>query len=210
MILSISFFGETIGIIPYVLGLLITIILWFVLILKKGGRVLADKQSDIWDTIDSHLASQAFNATSKIEVTGTVESSKKDFKLPSLVISVDMSNKRFAFTRFVTDHLYTEFLDFSNIKSGEILVGGKSISTISSGVGTAAYGIGVGLGTSSSSTIVHSMEYRFTTNDVLNPFYTITIFERQVYESAPIYRHYFECASKLDMLVKSIIEKADV
>ena len=207
ILLSILFFGESIGVISYVLGLLITLILWFVLILKKGGQVLADKQSDVWDTIDSHLASQRFIPTSNIIVTGTVESSKKNLKLPSLVISVDMTNKRFAFTRFVTDHLFTEFLDFSSIIGGEILIGGRSTSTISSGVGSAAYGIGVGLGTSNSSTIIHSMEYRFIVNDVINPFYTITFFEREVYESAPIYRHYFECASKLDMLVKSIVEK---
>ena len=206
-ILSFLFFSELIGIIPYVLGLIATIVLWFVLLIKKGERILADKQSDIWDTIDSHLASKAFNPTSKIEVIGTVESSKKDFKLPSLVISVDMIGKRFAFTRFVSDHLHTEFLAFDNITGGEIIIGGKSSSTISSGVGSAAYGVGVGIGTSSSSTIIHSLEYRFAINDILNPFYTIGFFEREVCESAPIYRHYLECASKLDVLVKSIVEK---
>ena len=207
VLLSVLFFGEFIGTTAYIFGLLITIILWFALIIKKGGKILADRQSDVWDTIDSHLALQGFNSTSKIEVCGTVQSTKKDVKLPSLVISIDMNAKKLAFTKYDTDHLSTNFLEFSKITGGEILIGGKSTKTISSGIGGVHYGMAAGLGASNSSTVIHCMEYRFTINDVLNPFYTITIFEREVYESAPIYRHYFDVVSKLDALVKSIVEK---
>lgn len=209
VLLSVLLVYESIGMTAFVIVGTLTIIVYFIFIVKRSDRLLADKQSDVWDTIDSHLATQGFYSTSKIEVCGTVQSTKKDVKLPSLVISVDMNAKKFAFTKYDTGHLSTNFLEFGKITGGEILIGGKSTTTISSGMGGVRYGVTAGLGTSNSSNFVHSMEYRFTINDVLNPFYTIVIFDRDVCESAPIYRHYFEVASKLDVLVKSIVGKSE-
>lgn len=209
VVVSMLMFMGVIDVLTFSIGMAVIIVVWPVVLYKKGAQILADKQSDIWDTIDAHLKEQGFAPASKIEVCGEVESAKKPRKLPALIISVDMDSKRFAFTRYKDERLVTEFLAFDVIKNGEIMIGGKSNTTSGIAAGGARYGLAAGISTSETYSVVHSMEYRFTTTDVLNPFYMVTIFNREVYESAPIYRHYLDAISKLDIIVKSILEKKE-
>ena len=131
----------------------------------------------------------------------------KEVKGPSMIISVDMVENRFAFTKLNAEGLITEFLDFNRIKDGEVLIGKTKNSTITSGTVGTFGGVGAGLAESETTTMVYSMEYRFTLTDIVNPFYTITIFKGGLEKGGDRYRYFSEITSKLDVLVKSIVKQ---
>lgn len=206
VILSVLFFGQSIGMIAYLIGLLLTTVLWVNLIIIKGGNILSD-QYDFSDEIDLHLSAQGFSSTSRIKVYSNISSSVNKPNLPCLIISTDVNSRRLAFTKYEKNQFLTVFLEFQKIKGGKILIN-KDTETIDATHNVASEYLDI----YDYETVVRSIEYRFAIDDALNPDYTVKIFEGEVYESAPIYSHYRKVASNLDVLVKSILEenKADI
>ena len=189
-----------------IIGAVVVLIILICVISKKD----TDKKAVLWKSVDSHLKAQSFNPTSKIYVPQTYQNLNKEIKVPSMIISVDMVEKRFAFTKLNAEGFITELLDFNRIKGGEVLIGKTKNSTITSGsVGTFG-SVGAGLAGSETTTMVYSMEYRFILTDITNPFYTITIFKGGLEKGGDSYRYFSEITSKLDVLVKSIIENTNI
>ena len=185
------------------------------LIVKPITLMMAAKKQEaelslLWATLNNHLAKQDFNISSQMEV---VRIDKPDKRILNLHIAIDMENKKFLFTKAVkneTFELVSESLAFDTISGGEILVGGKSSSSSSFGTGVGqgtGFGsmVATGSGFSSSTTYVHSVEYKIKTTDMLHPIYNVAISYLPEEESSDTYKHYMDIAIRLDTIIQQIV-----
>lgn len=204
-------------VIPLV-ALVVLIVVIFIVLIKKGQNILSDEQMDAWDHLADELKKDNFTITSKIEVESKEYNKKRNVYVPELVISVDVNSGRLALTS-VTDTqknekgiitkyiLGSKFIEFSTIRSGRIVEGGTSSSSVGTGVGTFNNGLAGGISTSTTSNYIYSLQYAIETDDMDDPIYMITFFNRQVDQSSPKYRRYKEAIIKLDTIIQKIAKE---